>query len=469
MLYSVKVSGTGGKGLNIREKPNSNSDTKILGVIEENGWTFTVNGKKGDWYKLAKQPGWVHSGYTTLVANLDPSTGPVDVKQPEPTAELNSTPPPINYVPTNEVPYDAKLSKRTSVITNASLGNSDVQEIDRYISQLVGDGSLNKSYYNNYDFVRNSLNTIHKNHNLLNNVDQINKIRNDMFNKFNRYKAVYPDIELTKSFGYVFFVRPNINVFQEGGPEGLVPEVYNDPSFRYLNKNNKLILASLCKRLSSTHDFHPLLSNHAMSFEIQDEFIKSEEVGETFTGYSFKYAKNDIESKTAGSFTIQFSDDYNLNVYKTIKTWISYASNVYRGEFKPRKSDTVSDKILDYAGAVYYFLCGPDGETIIFWSKYFGIFPTTAPSSTFSWSKGNFLKLPEFSVSFDYTSKEDFNPLTIYEFNNNSKSGFIYKRMHEMELMASGISMAGAPFIETVYEKGTGEYSFKLKFRPNDN
>ncbi|WP_171567733.1 hypothetical protein, partial [Brevibacillus sp. MCWH] len=160
----------------------------------------------------------------------------------------------------------------------------------------------------------------------------------------------------------------------------------------------KELILSLTDHFSNSHDFHPYLSNTANSFELSDEFIKTVEHGETLTGYKVQYGKNNIESNSSGSFSISYIDDAEFNIYKTHKAWIEYISRVYRGEVTPKR-DYIQKKILDYTVSVYYFICGPDGETILFWSKYFGVFPTNTPSSASSWSKGSSVKLPEFTIN----------------------------------------------------------------------
>jgi len=120
---------------------------------------------------------------------------------------------------------------------------------------------------------------------------------------------------------------------------------------------------------------------------------------------------------------------------------------------------------LDYASSVYYILCGPDGETILFWSKYFGVFPTNAPSSITSWSKGTQMKIPEYSTTFAYAFKEDFSPLTLAEFNMNNTGAYLYRKTYEPSLIGTGKTFTGAPFIDTSINSGSNAYEFKLKFR----
>jgi hypothetical protein len=221
-------------------------------------------------------------------------------------------------------------------------------------------------------------------------------------------------------------------------------------------------MSSLTEDFSSSHDLNPFLSNLAGSFEISDEYIKTIEHGETLTGYKVQYGRHNIESKTAGTFNINYVDDKNLSVYKLHKAWVEYISRVYRGALSPRHK-YIQKKILDYATSVYYFVCGPDGSTILFWSKYYGVFPTNIPSSANSWSKGSMIKVPDYSISYSYSNKEDFNPAILVEFNQNSRGEFNYKKEFIPELGQAGTSFSGNPFIESGF--ANGQSTFKLRFR----
>ena len=116
---------------------------------------------------------------------------------------------------------------------------------------------------------------------------------------------------------------------------------------------------------------------------MNDEYINTDTYGKTYTGYKVTYGKHDVESKTAGTIDINFNDDAGFHIYQLIRLWVKYISGVYRGEFSPRNDD-VFNKVLDYTGAIYYIITAEDGETILFWSKYYGVFPSTIPASA-SW------------------------------------------------------------------------------------
>ena len=149
--------------------------------------------------------------------------------------------------------------------------------------------------------------------------------------------------------------------------------------------------------------------------------------------------------------------------------WVHYISGTFRGRFKA-KQQTIDDHIMDYAGAVYYILTAEDGETILFWSKYYGVFPSTIPSTQYSWSHGTLLSNPTMDVTFKFSFKEDFNVDALVEFNKNAhvsdvikKGSLPYINTYNKTLGNVGNTWTGAPFIETYYEDGLT--FFKLRFR----
>lgn len=335
---------------------------------------------------------------------------------------------------------------------------------------LNSTANIPTSFFNDYsDFVDN-MSIIRKNLNINDSASNLADIKYNMVNRFDRWKVAHPDIQLTKSFGYVFFTRPALNLYDHVSYTEikLLDVVSRDPVYYYLDNNNRQLLRSLTKTFSGMHDFNPFLSNMAQSFELSDESIETIEHGKTFTGHMVKYGRHNIKSKTAGTFSVDYIDDNEYKVYKIHKAWCDYISKVYRGEFEPEEY-YIKNRILDYACSVYYFLCGEDGETILFWSKYTGVFPTNIPSAKSSWNKGTLLKMPEISVNYEYAWKEDFNPVSLAEFNINGSgadqdSGYSYISTYEPELLTTGKTFTGSPFVETI-RNSVGDYTFKLRFR----
>ena len=314
-----------------------------------------------------------------------------------------------------------------------------------------------------------------------------------------RFKYPNPGNSLTKGFAHVFFTRPDLNVLDyHGNGTFSIPKACEyDTSIYYAFRNNKNLLRELVADNGMDHDFMFLLSNAASSFSLLDEKIKTDEWAATWTGHKVTYGKHSNDTKSASTFSIEYVDDRNLNIYHLHKLWIDYIDKVYRGAIIPRgltkqangtwapahgispkgnggAFSYTADKVLDYACSVYYILTAEDGESIIFWSKYYGVFPTVAPSEPFGWTSGDMIKAPKLTIEYAYSFKQDYDPFNLAEFNwlyrtpdANVRAPFKYVSSYNPAALGAGPSRVGAPFIETVVNDTLEEpFQFKLRFRP---
>ena len=283
--------------------------------------------------------------------------------------------------------------------------------------------------------------------------------------QYNRFKLPTLNDALQKGFAHVFFIRPDLNV----------DEMEKDSDFYYAFKNSPSMTNELCQANGANHDFMLSLSNKAASFSLTDEYIDTDTYGKTFAGWKIAYGKHNVESKTAGDFSITYHDDRTLHIYHLHKLWVDYISKCYHGSISP-KSEYIKNHVLDYASACYYIVTAEDGETIIFWSKYYGVFPSTIPSTQYSWAYGNVIQDPTIEIKYQYSFKEDFNPAALTEFNTNSKvgaSGEKYVPIYDPKLGHAGDAWVGAPYIELVTnnQDNSGKnipdspYTFKLRFK----
>ena len=293
--------------------------------------------------------------------------------------------------------------------------------------------------------------------------DYTDGVVRQMFTDFNRWNFTFPDYHLTRTHVKIFFTRPDLNILTSAN--SMSTQAAMNQLYLYVFNNQPEVFRYLTRYGSTSHDFNTLISNTPESFEISDEYIKTVEVGETFTGHRIYYGRNDIDSKGAGEFSIKYTDNYNLDVFKTHKIWVDYISRAYRGEFSPR-DEYKQAKVLDYAVAAYYFLMGPDGESILFWSKFTGVFPTNTSSSTFSWDKDSMLNKPEISIKYCYSFKHDMDPAHLAEFNSLSTGGTSYVRAYEEANCGMGGTWVGPPMV-IASRNPRGNTVYRLKWRPN--
>ena len=308
---------------------------------------------------------------------------------------------------------------------------------------------VHQSIYNNlYTDFRDSLEVIRDTVNL-------NITRDDWFDNFNRYRLIHPDSVLGNTKGYVFFTRPDLNITSQITATDIGMLFYN------MATQHSGIVGELLKDTYPEHQFNVLLSNRCTGLDIQDETLKTKEIGETLTGWRLNYAGNMIESKSANTVTTSFIDDEKLSVYLIFKLWCEYISAVSRGTISP-KSQYKLTKQIDYAISIYYFLCAEDGESIVFWTKFTGCIPTTIPSSNFSDSIDSPIRIPKYSIQWQYAFKKDYDPFSLAEFNHLTGSSFSYNNIYSSETGRSSQTIVGAPFVDT----NTGGRLFKLRFRP---
>ena len=283
---------------------------------------------------------------------------------------------------------------------------------------------------------------------------------------YNRFKVVNPNDLLTKAFPYVFFVRPSCELidFSSGTSPTLGYNVKNNPLYNLYFKNCPEVIYSLVKNYGSNHNFMMALSNRAESFELKDRSLDTDTYGKTIRGNSISYGRNAEKSKAAGEFTVQYTDDYDLHILKIHELWLDYVEGVKNGKYTPLETNIIN-KVLDYAGSVFYFLCGPDGETIVYCAKYTGIFPSTIPDSALSYQKGNIINNPSYSVTYQYSWSEIDNPEIITDFNQMSApTDYRAEAAYQPDILSTGTTWVGAPYIESI-KQNDGSIQYKLRFR----
>lgn len=315
---------------------------------------------------------------------------------------------------------------------------------------------------------------------------------------YNRFKT--PDINLAynKTFTYVFFTRPDLNLLNYRG--GANNQVKNHSETAMLWRRNPDLFKLLTdyKRCKDNNNFNMLLSNQVTSFDIQDEQLSTVEAGKSWNSYEMIYG-DEYSGKGPGEFTCNFVETSDYSIINLLRLWITYIHNVKRGAWRPSynllgNSDKISinpnashvyTKTLDYAASCYVIKCGPDGEDILYWTKYYGIFPTNTGASALSWDIATPVgDAPKLSIKFRYCFKRDLSPISLLEFNSNANIKDSTEAKSEDSFNPnyghSSRPYVGAPFIEMKFNNpiafrndggvNTGpnapRSSIRLKFKP---
>ena len=187
-------------------------------------------------------------------------------------------------------------------------------------------------------------------------------------------------------------------------------------------------------------------------------------------GHQVQIGKHTERSKTAGTISIPYTDTRNLDIYNLHNLWVHYISGIYRGKYRPRSSD-IFNKILDYACSVYFMITAENFETIVYWTKLYGVFPTMTPDSVLDWKQdsGPIKDLQE-SIEYAFSWRsEDNDPKVLVDFNTNSSYGnpstdFKYMKTYQDDVFGPGTTWVGAPFVEKV-TLDNGTYEYRLRWR----
>ena len=297
----------------------------------------------------------------------------------------------------------------------------------------------------------------------------VSDLQKKLYNSFNRNKVAYPDKELSKTFAYVFFTRPDLNILTRASGSkdfSLTKQMSYDLKYEYLYKNNPWCLKSLIDAGNPNHKFMIFLSNEALSFEVGDIVLKTHEHGETYNGHKIMYGRSDIESNIAGEMSVRYIDTVNLDVFKLHLAWVDYINKVSRGVFYPKR-EYIRGKILDYACSCYYILCGPDGSTILYWQKLTGVFPVNTGENVFSWDSGTLLAKPEINIKYMYSFKSSMDPLILHEFNELTSASRKYKYSYDADNLFGGSTLTHAPYIKLDDTDVVGNQIYRLMWVEN--
>jgi len=232
---------------------------------------------------------------------------------------------------------------------------------------------------------------------------------------------------------YIFITKPDLNLTKNLKSESYtVDERRNEISaakqsalyntlqngfIEYVARNYPDVIDSLTCNNSGKQTFIPLLFNHFKSFSLEDHSVSEGSYSETWRGFNQKLPTTAAPSFGGGTFSITYDETNPPLITFLHKVWFEYMEAVKFNQMMP-SLNSINRREIDFSSSLYYFLLSPDGETIVFWGKYTGLFPQNVPYSSFSGGDIGTRNLIQVSISYVYNHKEFLDPSILVDFND---------------------------------------------------
>lgn len=238
----------------------------------------------------------------------------------------------------------------------------------------------------------------------------------DRFTKFTRFGFFDPYNTNSITREYLFFTKMDLHLFDNDGKE-LNSELSGNQFFINCYNNYRDSMSQLQWSMRHMTDYSPfcnLLTNTVTSkLDLDDISIEKLETAANIMGVKMEYPLATPNSNNLYSFNLEFEDTKFLDVYMLFRIWYEYELLKVKGLVTPPNQSYTINRILHDQMAVYKFIVGEDGETIIYWAKLWGVYPTSIPRSTFSEMQDGPTKL---SVGFSAQWVEDMDPNILSDF-----------------------------------------------------
>ena len=304
----------------------------------------------------------------------------------------------------------------------------------------------------------------------------------DLYNNIYRFGLYNPYGTVTNLREYLFFTKPDLNIFKRDDQTGsftttsngrmysnvLSPGLINLPFWKDL-RDERLNTIKMLQN-SYSPGWNMLLQNSVMNnLEIPglDGTVIDSPVNNY--GVGFQYRGTSEASDDSLEFALEFKDTKWLDVYYFFKAYEEYETLKHHGVVAPWQGYIVN-RILHDQFAIYKFMVGEDMETIIYWCKLYGVMPMNLPREVFSTvDLSNGLS---YTINFKAAFFEDMRKDTLMDFNNLSKS-FVGNpdKYYQYETYNSDVGMgdyrpAKYAFVEKYSNPDSPSgYVYKLKWK----
>lgn len=303
-----------------------------------------------------------------------------------------------------------------------------------------------------------------------------NRNQLQFYDAFNRFGCIDPYNTVTTTREYLFFTKPDLHIFENLDPNILNAELARIPLFQEAMIRYKAVLKQLqISSKENTGPFMNLLSNTVRSnLDLPGISADDLETASNVYGTAISYRRESNKSDENHEFSLEFEDTKYLEVYMLFKLFDEYERRKYFGDITPPDKLYRYRKVLHDQIAIYKFIVGEDGETLLYWAKLYGCYPKTVPRDAFSdMSSNGGLR---YTVQWKAQFVEDMDPQILNDFNILIKP--LYTNTYKSELPLYNVThnrpdgnWAGIPYVasrqvlNSMDGPSTMSFKYKLKWR----
>lgn len=243
----------------------------------------------------------------------------------------------------------------------------------------------------------------------------------DLFNNYYRFGFFNPTGAISQTREFVFFTKPDLYILEKDEKSlypsnNLRPELAKIPFWQELLARYPQVIQNLQGSCNARSPFNLLLSNQLNSnLDIPSLSAEVIDTPSNMYGVNFSYRGSSEASNDSFEFSLEFKDTRDLPVYMYFRAYEEYETLKHHGVIGPYKK-YIENKVIHDQFAIYKFLVAEDMETILYFSKFFGVMPKDLPRDVFSSS--TFDSGLTFSIGFKAAFFEDMDPLIMDDFND---------------------------------------------------
>lgn len=298
----------------------------------------------------------------------------------------------------------------------------------------------------------------------------------DYYYKYYRFGVFDPYNEPDSGKEFIFFVKPNLCIM-EGGK--LIDELANVPFFQELALKWPNVIYQLQYDADPVKcPFSLLLSNMvSSSLDLPSVSATTVQNPTNMFGTSYDYRWTSEASDDNHSFSLEFKDTKNLDVYMLFRAYEEYERLKAQGWIKlyqhPVYKRYIQNKVLHDQFGIYKFIVAEDMETIVHYSYMTGVYFASLPRDSFN--DANFDEGIKYGIDMKAAFVDDMDPLIIRDFNLLAKpyvqsySNNEVVSVYDYENLKTNLTPVTCPVIERTTARATmsnrsENYVYKLKF-----